>query len=231
MSDRDHGRRGRLHTALCITDTSPMVPTAHHGRPPIVRAPSSRELAEQRGDSLSSVIADLTARGLAQLDTPASLTTDARTGLPVLSVGRRVTQPRFSRHWMTSDAVPARRQRADRAGRGGARTPRPSQRVARHDGRVRALTRCEGGARALPGAPRESTTTTTALLRGIGDSPRCRFWPDSISYAETDLTSVRGHRQVTDAYLVSLARACGGVLVTLDSGLAALHSDVSLIPG
>lgn len=52
----------------------------------------ARELAAQRGQSLSAVLADLTVRGLAQLDDPVALSTDARTGLPVLSLGRRVTE-------------------------------------------------------------------------------------------------------------------------------------------
>lgn len=51
----------------------------------------ARELAQQRHQSLSSVIADLTTRGLAQLDTPVTLQTDPRTGLPVLSLGRRIS--------------------------------------------------------------------------------------------------------------------------------------------
>lgn len=49
------------------------------------------ELARQRGLSVSATIADLTARGLAQLDLPAELDVDARTGIPVLSLGRAVT--------------------------------------------------------------------------------------------------------------------------------------------
>jgi hypothetical protein len=51
----------------------------------------ARELAAQRGVSLSTVLADLTVRGLAQLDMPVKLTTDALTGFPVLSLGRKVT--------------------------------------------------------------------------------------------------------------------------------------------
>ncbi len=51
----------------------------------------ARELAAQRGQSLSAVISDLTMRGLAQLDDPVRLSRDERTGLPVLSLGRRVT--------------------------------------------------------------------------------------------------------------------------------------------
>jgi toxin-antitoxin system PIN domain toxin len=59
------------------------------------------------------------------------------------------------------------------------------------------------------------------VLRLMGNDPRCEFWPDSQPYADADLTSVRGYRQVTDAYLLALVRAredC--LLATLDEGLA-----------
>ncbi len=49
------------------------------------------ELAEQQGRSLSSVVVDLTLRGLAQLQAPVALSTDKRSGLPVLSIGRTIT--------------------------------------------------------------------------------------------------------------------------------------------
>lgn len=58
--------------------------------PPAVHR-RARELAAQRGESMSAVVADLAIRGLAQLDAPVQLTTDERTGLPVLSVGRKIT--------------------------------------------------------------------------------------------------------------------------------------------
>lgn len=48
-------------------------------------------LAESSGRSLSATIADLTARGLGQLDEPITIRTDERSGLPVLSLGRRIT--------------------------------------------------------------------------------------------------------------------------------------------
>lgn len=51
----------------------------------------ARELAESRGQSLSSVVAELAARGLAQLDHPLQITTHPTSGFPVISVGRRVT--------------------------------------------------------------------------------------------------------------------------------------------
>lgn len=58
--------------------------------PPAVHR-RARELAAQRGVSLSAVLADLTVRGLAQLDAPVKLTTDALTGFPILTLGRKVT--------------------------------------------------------------------------------------------------------------------------------------------
>ncbi|PKQ31247.1 MAG: hypothetical protein CVT62_09970 [Actinobacteria bacterium HGW-Actinobacteria-2] len=63
--------------------------------PPAVHR-RARELAAQRGVSLSTVLADLTVRGLAQLDVPVKLTTDALTGFPVLSLGRKVSATQAS---------------------------------------------------------------------------------------------------------------------------------------
>ena len=40
---------------------------------------------------MSAVVADLTTRGLSQLDEPMVISTDKRSGFPVVSVGRRVT--------------------------------------------------------------------------------------------------------------------------------------------
>lgn len=49
------------------------------------------EIAKARGQSLSSTVAELTARGLGQLDQPLSIVIDERSGFPVVSVGRRIT--------------------------------------------------------------------------------------------------------------------------------------------
>jgi uncharacterized protein len=65
----------------------------------------------------------------------------------------------------------------------------------------------------------ESVSAATQVLRAVHAVPACEFWPDELSYADADLQHVRGHRQVTDAYLVSLAESRGGVLATLDEGL------------
>ena len=63
--------------------TTVELPPAAHRR--------AREIAEQRGQSLSSVVADLTIRGLAQLDEPVRVTTEPVSGFPTISIGRRIT--------------------------------------------------------------------------------------------------------------------------------------------
>lgn len=66
----------------CMRTTVDLPPAVHR---------RAVELASQQHRSLSAVVADLTMRGLAQLDEPVTLSTDARSGLPVLSIGRPVT--------------------------------------------------------------------------------------------------------------------------------------------
>ncbi len=58
--------------------------------PPDVHERAKR-LAAHRHESLSATLADLTIRGLASLGEPATVSTDPVTGLPVLTLGRRVT--------------------------------------------------------------------------------------------------------------------------------------------
>jgi uncharacterized protein len=71
----------------------------------------------------------------------------------------------------------------------------------------------------------ESAITAAEMVQRIRDLPACEFWPDSISYADIDLEHVVGHRQVTDAYLVSLARSRAAALATLDEELVSLFPD------
>jgi uncharacterized protein len=66
----------------------------------------------------------------------------------------------------------------------------------------------------------ESARVAQDVVRAVHAVPGVEFWPDSQSYVETDLGEVRGHRQVTDAYLVSLAAGRpDAALATLDEGL------------
>jgi len=63
------------------------------------------------------------------------------------------------------------------------------------------------------------------VLKKIVDMPGHHFWPDTV--APTDVKTFTsaafvGHRQVTDAYLLSLAQHHKGKLATFDNGIAEL---------
>jgi len=63
------------------------------------------------------------------------------------------------------------------------------------------------------------------ILKENLSHPRHRFWQDDISYAEAVAPlgdHLKGHQQVTDAYLLGLAIRKGGILATFDAGIAAL---------
>jgi hypothetical protein len=51
----------------------------------------ARELAQERHQSLSTVVADLAVRGLATLGEPLAVTTDPTSGFPIITLGRRIT--------------------------------------------------------------------------------------------------------------------------------------------
>ncbi|HEX3794838.1 MAG TPA: hypothetical protein VHV57_10100 [Acidimicrobiales bacterium] len=58
--------------------------------PPAVHQ-RARKIAQERHQSLSSVVADLAIRGLATLGEPLELKTDKKSGFPVIALGRRIT--------------------------------------------------------------------------------------------------------------------------------------------
>lgn len=63
------------------------------------------------------------------------------------------------------------------------------------------------------------------LLRELVALPGHVFWSDDVSIADSDafsLDRLAGHRQVTDAHLLTLARRRGGRLATLDRKIATL---------
>lgn len=80
---------------------------------------------------------------------------------------------------------------------------------------------------------REGNAASVAIgvLDAVRTAPWHRFWPDDIPYESDQLGGVIGHRQVTDAYLVALARHHGGRVATFDKGLAALHGDDVVLVG
>ncbi len=76
-----------------------------------------------------------------------------------------------------------------------------------------------------------SLSAAKALLAQVVAMDAHVFWPDGIAFHEVPETGITGYRQVTDAYLVALARHNGGRIATLDRTLAGLHgSDAVLIP-
>ena len=75
----------------------------------------------------------------------------------------------------------------------------------------------------------ESATTAAEVVRRIHEMAACDFRADSISYSDVDLGHVVGHRQVTDAYLVGLARANAATLATLDGGLVKSTPDYTVL--
>jgi toxin-antitoxin system PIN domain toxin len=76
----------------------------------------------------------------------------------------------------------------------------------------------------------ESAQAAAEVLRRLHANPRCAFWADSVSYIDADLGNVRGHRQVTDAYLAALVAAHpGSLLATLDHGLARDRPGLTLL--
>jgi hypothetical protein len=63
--------------------------------------------------------------------------------------------------------------------------------------------------------------------------PGYEFWPADIAYAEAvrGLVEPKGHKQVTDAYLLGLALHRGGMLATFDKALKTYFEEgVELIP-
>jgi toxin-antitoxin system PIN domain toxin len=75
----------------------------------------------------------------------------------------------------------------------------------------------------IPNAP--TISEALGLLEPNLDHPDHEFWPDEIGLVPAvNLTGVtlRGHRQVTDAYLLGLAMHNKGNLATFDRSIAAL---------
>ncbi len=69
-------------------------------------------------------------------------------------------------------------------------------------------------------------TEAKRVLSAITKDPSHRFIPDDIDYLSLDGRGIRGHKQVTDAYLAHLAKHHKLKLATLDSAQAALYPDV-----
>jgi toxin-antitoxin system PIN domain toxin len=73
----------------------------------------------------------------------------------------------------------------------------------------------------------ENARRVLGLLRAIGGH---RFLVDDVSMTDDDVPPLVGHRQVSDAQLLTLARRHGMRVITFDGGVCALGgSDVELL--
>ncbi len=70
-----------------------------------------------------------------------------------------------------------------------------------------------------------------AVLSALRSLDAHRFLADDVSLSDGDVPTITGHRQVTDAHLLTLARRRGVRLVTFDAGIFALgqERDVELL--
>ena len=76
----------------------------------------------------------------------------------------------------------------------------------------------------------DAARAVLVALRGLDGH---HFLSDDVSLSDSDVPAMTGHRQVTDAHLLALARRRGTRLVTLDAGVFALGGgrDVELLSG
>ena len=72
-------------------------------------------------------------------------------------------------------------------------------------------------------------TDGVAVLASICAHPKHQFIADDVNALDLPWTSIRGHRQVTDAYLAALARKHRAKLATFDLALSAVHPDVAIL--
>lgn len=75
----------------------------------------------------------------------------------------------------------------------------------------------------------ERPSTAQTIVAALRAHPKGQWWPDTVSYADADLSTVHGHRQVTDSYLVAVAREHAATLATFDDALAQRHAPHTLL--
>lgn len=73
-----------------------------------------------------------------------------------------------------------------------------------------------------------SVEEARSVLRDLRKVGKHRFLTNDVSPTDTDFPAIAGHRQVTDALLLTVARRAKLMLVTFDAGLGALAGDHSV---
>jgi toxin-antitoxin system PIN domain toxin len=77
----------------------------------------------------------------------------------------------------------------------------------------------------IAGSTRFSIDEAHAALENLVEHSRHVYWPDDPPYLQATTTlskRMQGHRQITDAYLLGLAKHHGGKLATLDKAIVSL---------
>lgn len=74
-----------------------------------------------------------------------------------------------------------------------------------------------------------TVSSAVDVLRMLRETNGHRFLPDDVSVADDDVPPISGHRQVTDANLITLARRNRLDLVTFDRGAAMMANGSGVI--
>ena len=74
-----------------------------------------------------------------------------------------------------------------------------------------------------------SIAAAWVAIAAIRAHPKHCFFSDGFSYTEIDPIRLTGHHQITDAWLVELAKRNNAKLATLDEGLAILWPETALL--
>ena len=75
----------------------------------------------------------------------------------------------------------------------------------------------------------KSASAAWKALAGVEAHPLHEYWGDDLPYRDVPHRQLQGHRQVTDAWLVELARRNGGKVATLDQGLAVTYPNDAVL--
>lgn len=74
-----------------------------------------------------------------------------------------------------------------------------------------------------------SAAVAWKALEGFELHPQHRYWTDDLPYRVVPHRLLQGHRQVTDAWLVELAKRNGGKVATLDQGMVATYPNAAVL--
>jgi predicted nucleic acid-binding protein len=75
----------------------------------------------------------------------------------------------------------------------------------------------------------KSAAAAWKALAGVEAHPLHDYWDDDLPYREVSHRLIQGHRQVTDAWIVELARQHGGKVATLDKGMVATYPNDAVL--